>query len=93
MGLHFTATALLAAGALLLQPAAVLALNLNITALSAADKASTLECWQIDTPFAVSTQPGTQDSAQLHLGNTSAMSYTILPPQFDAGFHNAPVNQ
>lgn len=93
MGFHTTVTALLAAGALLLQPAAVLALNLNITALYGADKASTLECWQVDTPFAISTQPGTQGSAQLQLGNTSAISYSILPPQFDAGLHNAPANQ
>lgn len=94
MGLHSTATTLLAAaGALLLQPAAVQALNLNITALGAANNASTLECWQMDTPFAISTQQGTAGSAQLQLGNTSAISYSVLPAQFDAGVHNAPANQ
>lgn len=95
MGLLSTATTLLAAGALLLllQPAAVQALNLNITALGAANNASTLECWQIDTPFAISTQQGTAGSAQLQLGNTSAVSYSVLPAQFDAGVHNAPANQ
>lgn len=95
MGLHSTATALLAAaaGALLLQPAAVQALNLNITALGAANNASTLECWQMDTPFAISTQQGTAGSAQLQLGNTSTISYSVLPAQFDAGVHNAPANQ
>lgn len=94
MGFHSTAATLLAAGAaLLLQPAAVLALNLNITALGAANNASTLECWQIDTPFAISTQQGTAGSAQLQLGNTSTISYSVLPAQFDAGVHNAPANQ
>lgn len=66
------------------------ALQLNITALGAANNASTLECWQMDTPFAISTQPGTSGSAQLQLGNTSTMSYSVLPAEFDAGVHNAP---
>lgn len=69
------------------------ALQLNITALSAANNASTLECWQIDSPFIVSSQPGTKGSAQLQLGNTSTISYSVLPAQFDAGLHNAPANQ
>lgn len=83
-----TTTSLLAA---LMHPAA--ALQLNITALSAANNASTLECWQMETPFTLSTQQGTAGSAQLSLGNTSTMSYTVLPAQFDAGVHNAPANQ
>lgn len=91
MGPLSTTTTLLAAGALLLQP--VLALHLNITALGAANNASTLECWQMDTPFAISTQQGTAGSAQLQLGNTSTISYSVLPAQFDAGVHNAPANQ
>ncbi|KAK7698061.1 hypothetical protein SLS64_012939 [Diaporthe eres] len=93
MGLLSTTTTLLAAGALLLQPTAVLALHFNITALGAANNASTLECWQMDTPFAISTQQGTAGSAQLQLGNTSTISYSVLPAQFDAGVHNAPANQ
>ncbi|CAN8101522.1 unnamed protein product [Discula destructiva] len=73
--------------------APAVALQLNVTALSAANNASTLECWQIDTPFTVSTQPGTAGSAQLQLGNLSTLSYSVLPAQFDAGVHNAPANQ
>lgn len=84
---------LLAAAVLLLQPTIVAALQLNITALGAANNASTLECWQIDTPFAISTQPGTVGSAQLQLGNTSTLSYSVLPAEFDAGVHSAPANQ
>lgn len=94
MGPISTTKTLLAAGVfLLLQPAAVLGLHLNITALGAADGASTLECWEIDTPFAISTQQGTAGNAQLQLGNTSTISYSVLPAQFDAGVHNAPANQ
>ena len=69
------------------------ALQLNITALSAANNASTLECWQMDTPFTISTQQGTSGSAQLELGNVSTMSYSVLPAEYDAGVHNAPANQ
>lgn len=86
-----TGAALLSALLPLLQPSA--ALQLNITALAAANNASTLECWQMDTPFTISTQQGTAGSAQLQLGNTSTMSYSVLPAQFDAGIHNAPANQ
>lgn len=77
--------------AVLLQPS--VALQLNITALSAANNASILECWQMDTPFTISTQQGTSGSAQLQLGNTSTMSYSVLPAEYDAGVHNAPAIQ
>lgn len=77
--------------AALLQPS--VALQLNITALGAANNASTLECWQMDTPFTISTQQGTSGSAQLGLGNVSTISYSVLPADFDAGVHNAPANQ
>lgn len=86
---RFLSTATLLAA--LFQPS--VALQLNITALGAANNASTLECWQIDTPFTISTQQGTSGSAQLQLGNLSTVSYSVLPAQFDAGAHNAPANQ
>lgn len=85
---HLTPLALVATEVMV-----VVALQLNITALSAAYNASTLECWQMATPFAVSTQPGTVGSAQLQLGNASSISYSVLPALFDAGVHNAPANQ
>ncbi|KUI65316.1 hypothetical protein VM1G_00196 [Cytospora mali] len=88
VGRIFPTAMLLAA---LLQPS--VALQLNITALGAANNASTLECWQMDTPFTISTQKGTSGSAQLQLGNTSTMSYSVLPAQYNAGVHNAPANQ
>ncbi|KAL1848874.1 hypothetical protein Daus18300_013486 [Diaporthe australafricana] len=88
VGLLMPTAALLAA---LLQPS--VALQFNITALGAANNASTIECWQMDTPFTISTQQGTAGSAQLQLGNASTVSYSVLPAQYDAGVHNAPANQ
>lgn len=85
-----TATLLAAAGGF---AHVAVALQLNITALSAANNASTLECWAIDTPFTISTQAGTAGSAALQLGNTSTLSYSVLPGGFDGGLHNAPANQ
>ena len=67
--------------------------RLNITAISAANGRSTLECWQLSAPFVQSTQAGTSGAAIAQLGETGATSYTILPPQFDGGFHNAPAVQ
>ncbi|KAI0426735.1 hypothetical protein F5Y09DRAFT_345382 [Xylaria sp. FL1042] len=68
-------------------------LNLNVTAIGAKDGSSTLECWQIDNPFDNPTQPGLLGTAQLLLGATSSLSYSIAPPNFDRGLHNAPQKQ
>ncbi|KAI0204016.1 hypothetical protein F4808DRAFT_365928 [Astrocystis sublimbata] len=68
-------------------------LKLNVTAVGARDGVSTLECWQLDTPFDTSSTPGTSGSAFAALGNVSTISYTILPSNFDGGQHNAPENQ
>ncbi|PSR83815.1 hypothetical protein BD289DRAFT_435236 [Coniella lustricola] len=69
---------------------AVQALNLNITALGAANNASTLECWQMTTPFTISSTAGTSGSASLELGDVTNLTYTVLPAGFDGGLHNAP---
>jgi hypothetical protein len=76
----------------LLMPA-VSCLNLNVTAIGAQDGHSTLECWQMDTPFNISTQPGTAGTAIATLSNVANLTYTILPSNFDGGVHNAPANQ
>ncbi|KAF3765042.1 hypothetical protein M406DRAFT_243506, partial [Cryphonectria parasitica EP155] len=65
-------------------------LNLNVTAISAANNASTLECWQMTTPFSISTTSGTAGSASLDLGDVSNLTYTVLPAAYDGGLHNAP---
>jgi len=67
--------------------------TLNLTAISAANGVSTLECWQLTNRFAVSSTPGQAGSAALSLGNASTASYTVLPPGFDGGMHRAPAVQ
>ncbi|MCJ1251769.1 hypothetical protein MMC30_009007 [Trapelia coarctata] len=67
--------------------------TLNLTAISATNGASTLECWQLTNHFAVSTTPGQAGSAALSLGNANSASYTVLPPGFNGGMHRAPAVQ
>lgn len=67
--------------------------SLNITTIAAANGKSTLECWRLSAPFVQSSQAGTSGAVVAQLGETGATSYSILPPQFDGGLHNAPVVQ
>lgn len=64
--------------------------TLNITALTAANGISVLECWALDPGFVSSSQVGTTGASSLQLGNLANGSYSILPPRFNAGLHNAP---
>lgn len=66
---------------------------LNITALSAHDGLSALECWQLLPGFTTSAQSGTAGASSLQLGNLANGSYSVLPPGFNAGLHNAPTYQ
>lgn len=66
---------------------------LNLTAISAAKGESTLECWQLSSPFAVSNQAGTTGSAVQQLGNAANASYAIIPARFIGGAHRAPAVQ
>jgi hypothetical protein len=66
---------------------------LNVTALWAENGASVLQCWQILPGFATSSQSGTVGASILQLGAVSNMSYSVLPPGFNAGLHNAPTEQ
>lgn len=72
---------------------AVASLGFNVTAIGASHGRSTLECWQMDSPFDVSHDEGTAGSAVVALGNTANMSYSVIPPHFDGGLHTAPHNQ
>ena len=67
--------------------------RLNITTIGAANGQSTLECWQLSAPFVQSSQAGTSGAVIAQLGETGATSYSLLPPQFNGGLHNAPVVQ
>lgn len=53
---------------------------------------STVECWGIQPPFVVSTQPGTVGNKILQLGALANASYSEFPvgPNINAGLHNAP---
>lgn len=66
---------------------------LNLTASSAVKGESTLECWQLSSPFTVSNQAGTAGSAVQQLGNAANASYAIIPARFNGGAHRAPTVQ
>ncbi|SMR54497.1 unnamed protein product [Zymoseptoria tritici ST99CH_3D1] len=65
---------------------------LNITAITASNNVSTLECWGLEN-FAVSTTPGTVGALSVYLGEASNVSYTVIPPRTNAGLHRAPAAQ
>jgi hypothetical protein len=69
------------------------ATHFNLTAISAANGRSTIECWQIKKPFDVSADPGTAGTMSQQLGDLTNLTFTILPPKFDGGLHNAPFVQ
>lgn len=71
----------------------VQALSLNITVTGAANNASTIECWQMDTPFASSATPGVSGSATALIGKAANITFTVVPAGFDGGLHRAPFNQ
>lgn len=66
---------------------------LNVTALWGENGASVLQCWQILPGFTTSSQSGTAGASILQLGAVANMSYSVLPPGFNAGLHNAPTEQ
>lgn len=72
---------------------AVQALSLNITVTGAVNNASTIECWQMDTPFESSATPGVSGSAAALIGLAANITFTVVPAGFDGGVHRAPFNQ
>lgn len=66
---------------------------LNITAITGKDGVSVLECWTMAAKFVTSTQAGTVGAANLALGNLANATFTVLPPHFNGGEHNAPFVQ
>lgn len=66
--------------------------DLNLTAISAANGASTLECWQLPGVLA-SSGAGTVGALNLFLGDLSNATYTVIPPRYNGGAHNAPAAQ
>lgn len=80
--LHHVATATATAG-----PS-----TLNITAITAANGESAVECWQLG-PFVTATEPGISGASTLALGQLANATYTVIPARSDGGWHNAPVPQ
>ncbi|KAI0145329.1 hypothetical protein GGR57DRAFT_480452 [Xylariaceae sp. FL1272] len=74
-------------------PIIVQAIFLNITAIAGVNNRSEIQCWQMDTPFSISTDAGTNGVARVDLSDTESLSYLVLPSNYDGGLHNAPANQ
>lgn len=58
-----------------------------------ANNNSALECWQLNASVTVSTGAGTAGATTVQLGNLANTTYTVLPPNFYGGIHNAPYPQ
>ncbi|KAI4860541.1 hypothetical protein F4820DRAFT_461604 [Hypoxylon rubiginosum] len=71
-------------------PHGAVSLEFNVTAVSAQNGSSILQCWQMDKPFETSSQPGTTGTSLLMLSDVSNLTYGIIPPNSDGGWHNAP---
>ncbi|PHH72607.1 hypothetical protein CDD82_5899 [Ophiocordyceps australis] len=65
----------------------------TITAISAVDGRSVIECWELEAPCQISAAPGTSGAATTQLGPVGNATHTVLPPRFDGGWHNAPAAQ
>lgn len=87
--------ALSIAGATTAQTTNDTASYLTATAIvtDAATNASALQCWQFTTPLEVPTTPGTAGALNFPFNLSTAAEYTVIPPRFDGGLHNAPQNQ
>jgi hypothetical protein len=66
--------------------------SLNLTAISTVNGSSIFECWQLPK-FYSSSGAGTVGALNLFLGNLENATYTVIPPRFDGGIHNAPAPQ
>lgn len=67
---------------------------LTATALvTNAQNNSALQCWQFTTPLEVPTTPGISGTLSFHYNLSAAAEYTVIPPRFDGGLHNAPQPQ
>jgi len=60
--------------------------------VTTAHNTTQLQCWNLTLPFVTSSVPGTIGSQSLSF-LTRNLTYTVIPPRFDAGLHNAPVPQ
>ncbi|KAI1261136.1 hypothetical protein F5Y18DRAFT_210290 [Xylariaceae sp. FL1019] len=69
------------------------ATSLNITSIAGVGNHSEIQCWQMETPFTISTDAGTNGVARLDLSDADNISYLVLPSEYNGGLHNAPAVQ
>jgi hypothetical protein len=62
-------------------------------ALVTRNNQTVVECWKLASPFNRSSTPGVNGAQVATLGNFTDLAYSILPPRYDGGLHNAPVPQ
>ncbi len=58
-----------------------------------ANNHTVIECWKFTNPFKRSSEAGVSGTQVLSLSNSTKLGYTILPPRYSGGLHNAPVPQ
>ncbi|KIP09641.1 hypothetical protein PHLGIDRAFT_11779 [Phlebiopsis gigantea 11061_1 CR5-6] len=74
----------------LLATAAASGTFLDLTAIVTHHNNSALECWRLADPFTTSAGAGTAGAATLNIAGLANATYTVLPPRFEGGVHNAP---
>lgn len=62
----------------------------NLTAISASNGVSVLECWQLSEPFNTSDQTGIAGGKLQQLGDVANASWLSIPARFASGNHPAP---
>jgi hypothetical protein len=62
-------------------------------ALVTQNNATAIQCWKLISPFKRSSVPGVSGTQVATIGNFTNLGYTILPPRYNGGTHNAPVPQ
>lgn len=51
---------------------------------------SAFECWRLTDAFTTSADAGTAGAATMNIEDLANATYTVLPPRFQGGVHNAP---
>jgi hypothetical protein len=69
------------------------AIYLVAPALVTKNNQTVVECWKLIAPFKRSSTPGVNGAQVATISNITDLAYSILPPRYDGGLHNAPVPQ
>ncbi|KAL8653368.1 MAG: hypothetical protein Q9210_002145 [Variospora velana] len=67
--------------------------NLTLTAISAKNGVSTIERWQLKSPFITASGAGVSGVSFAQLGGSRDANYAVIPPHYDSPAHNAPQMQ